>query len=67
MKRLKKIEGDQLPIDELLPEAPKGDHKLIRLRSYTTSTFYYRGTQPSKIFDDLNDLNEQNETLRSQN
>ena len=66
MKRLKKIEGDQLPIDELLPEAPKSDLKLIRLRSYTTST-YYRGTQPSKIFDDLNELNEQNETLHSQN
>ena len=30
MKRLKKIEGDQLPIDELLPDAPKTDHKPIR-------------------------------------
>ena len=27
MKRLKKIEGDQLPIDELLPDATKSDHK----------------------------------------
>jgi len=30
MKRLKKIEGDQLPIDELLPDAPKPNHKPIR-------------------------------------
>ena len=30
MKRLKKIEGDQLPIDELLPDAPKTNHKPIK-------------------------------------
>jgi len=27
MKRLKKIEGDQLPIDELLPDAQTTPHK----------------------------------------
>ena len=27
MKRVKKIEGDQLPIDELLPDAPAIEHK----------------------------------------
>jgi len=27
MKRLKKIEGDQLALDELLPDATKTDHK----------------------------------------
>jgi len=27
MKRLKKIEGDQLAIDELLPDATKTDYK----------------------------------------
>jgi len=30
MKRLKKIEGDQLAIDELLPDATKTDHKPIK-------------------------------------
>jgi|GEM_PF-3379153 len=30
MKRLKKSEGDQLPIDELLPDAPAIGHKPIR-------------------------------------
>jgi len=30
MKRLKKIEGDQLAIDELLPSATKSDHKPIK-------------------------------------
>ncbi|WP_269452760.1 hypothetical protein [Phormidesmis priestleyi] len=30
MKRLKKIEGNQLPIDELLPDAPKTNHKPIK-------------------------------------
>ena len=29
MKRVKKIEGDQLPIDEILPDAAKSDHKPI--------------------------------------
>ena len=27
MKRPKKIQGDQLPIDELLPDATKTNHK----------------------------------------
>lgn len=30
MKRLKKIQGEQLPIDELLPDATKSDHKPIK-------------------------------------
>ena len=30
MKRVKKIQGDQLAIDELLPDATKTDHKPIK-------------------------------------
>ena len=30
MKRLKKIEGDQLAIDELLPEVPAIAHKPVK-------------------------------------
>ena len=30
MKRSKKIEGDQLPIDELLPEVDATEHKPVK-------------------------------------
>jgi len=30
MKRLKKVEGDQLPIDELLPEVDAIGHKPVK-------------------------------------
>ena len=30
MKRVKKIQGDQLAIDELMPDATKTDHKTIK-------------------------------------
>ena len=37
MKRIKKIEGDQLPIDELLPDAPEIVNQ-IRLVSFIKLT-----------------------------
>jgi len=46
MKRLKKIEGDQLPIDELLPDAQTIDPKPVKRALKKQALYRVRKANP---------------------